>query len=53
MESFASLVVLPCLILGVLFGACDSISSNEGMHFSFVPQSLAFLDLVSLYAFAL
>ncbi|CAK9310973.1 unnamed protein product [Citrullus colocynthis] len=29
MESFASLVVLPCLILGVLFGACDSISSNE------------------------
>ncbi|KAA0042773.1 hypothetical protein IC582_022350 [Cucumis melo] len=31
MESFTSLVVLLCLILGVLFEACDSISSNEVM----------------------
>ncbi|XP_022155497.1 probable LRR receptor-like serine/threonine-protein kinase At1g63430 [Momordica charantia] len=29
MESFASLLLLLCLILGVLFGTCDSFSSNE------------------------
>ena len=31
MESFASVVLLLSLILGVFFWSCDSFSSNEGM----------------------